>query len=79
MSNKILMNCIPNRNILLKIQQIQESINNSEQNLKDSYKTTNQGTNLNNNYIHDVRRFIRASIKIRYKQIRYLKTKLFVF
>ena len=44
MSNKILMNCIPNRNILLKIQQIQESINNSEQNLKDSYKPTNQGT-----------------------------------
>ena len=79
MSNKILMNCFPNRNILLKIQQIQESINNSEQNLKDSYKTTNQGTNLNNNHIHDVRRFIRASIKIRNKQIRYLKTKLFVF
>nr|KAJ0185598.1 hypothetical protein LSAT_V11C900485610 [Lactuca sativa] len=59
----------------LKIQ-IQESINNSEQNLKDSYKTTNQGTNLNNNHIHDVRRFIRASIKIRNKQIRYLKTNL---
>ena len=34
MSNKILMNCIPNRNILLKIQQIQESINNFEQILK---------------------------------------------
>jgi hypothetical protein len=79
MSNKILMNCIPNRNIILKIQQIHESINNSKQNLKDSYKPQNQGTVLNNNYIHDVRYFIKTSIKIRYKQIRHLKTKLFVF
>lgn len=54
MSNKILMNCIPNKDILLKIQQIQKYINNSKQNLKDSCKPTHLDTILNNNHLHDL-------------------------
>lgn len=78
MSNKVLMNSIPNKKILLNIKLIEESIENSEQLLIDSY-VGYVATPLNNWHLHDARSLIRASIRCRHKQISRLKAKLFVF